>query len=104
MTYDEIKAILSRCSYKEGYVFTLRYESDYRVRIGLQTPLLPDTSGAFKNGVQITFDLRIDVGLITSEHQLFVALEELILRWEKHEAYEWFKCDGKRVYDPHTLV
>lgn len=104
MTKDEIIAFISRISYKPETQLIASFAKETFeniLTITLQTQVL-DNRNCF-DLVNISFYSEIPIKSLenVTESKLLQAIEEVILGWEKHEAFEWFKLDGHQVNPPH---
>ena len=97
LSVDEIRNHLSRISYKEGWQFEA-HETEWEgpfVRILVE---VPDT---YNPGETTTLGINSIVSADTTD-ELERWLIRRIIRIESHEAREFFKRDGKVLYDPHA--
>jgi hypothetical protein len=100
MTPDEAKALLKRLSYKSGWTFQMAdsiYTGGWYLVIQM---LVTERDGDKTIPVYGTFLVK---NLTTLSKAGFLkATREHIHHMEKHEADEFIKVDGSRVFDPHS--
>jgi hypothetical protein len=95
----EIRDCLERCAYKPGWTWTLR-EDPWE---GLFVRFLVEIEDSYGTG---TLTLGIDSWLPpqVSEESLRLWMAWRLGRIESHEMREFFKVDGRPVFDPHVVT
>jgi hypothetical protein len=94
-----LRALLERVSYKPNVTFELDYAS-----YGVSTLVLkiamnaPDAIPPHRPTVVYSRNL---LPAHLSEKYFIYFLEQAIKKHEDHEFKEWFKLDGRNVFDPH---
>jgi hypothetical protein len=99
LTSDEIRRFLNRVSYKPGWEFSVTSTPFEGERLRIVAPGLPDS---YEDGR--TIDLGVDSYLpwLENTDELARWLFSRVKRIEIHEAMEFFKVDGRIVWDPHA--
>jgi hypothetical protein len=94
----EIKAELERVTYKPGWVFTC-YDGRWEGQHLAITAELPD---ATRPGESVTLDIHSSLPPIPDAAYLHAWLAWRLGRIENHEMREFFRVDGRAVFDPHA--
>jgi hypothetical protein len=102
MTQEAMQEILDRVTYKPGVKLYLGHDFQDQLRLCISTPVT-DSEPA-KYAETITLGYLIYPDYIENETQFLGTLQELIMRWERHESAEWLRLDGVKVWHPHALV
>lgn len=103
MTPHEALAIIATLKYKKGYLIAA--ETDAWTRgLRIDMTAVVDDSGQIEGR-----SIRLNVNFVMSgddlasmDRELFLRFlfEELVMRFERHEAKEWFRIDGVPVFPP----
>jgi hypothetical protein len=103
MTIAEIQQRVARVTYKPGYriVADVDPSNNYRVSLRLITAPLPDARGGDGTSPVQTVKVIDDHDWVTEERLKFL-VRDLVHEFELHEMYEWLRCDGKQIKDPHA--
>lgn len=99
MTHEEVWEILQKISYKPGWSFDFE-ESSFRtitvaatVKNSRDNPLWEELTMR----MSVPFDPRM-----TKKEFLFQVMR-IVAEIELHEVQEFFRYDGKVIFDPHTI-
>ena len=92
--------LMARLSYKPGYEFKLRRETDDRVTLSLSCLELPDAESGEKS-VGLTISNTVPLSTIGSPLDAMHAFAAVVARFELHEAAEFFKLDAQTLFLPH---
>lgn len=114
MTFFQAQATLKRISYKPEFRFTLNpiHENDYsskdkRQRIGATLSIyanFPDSVPERRGQrADVIYAQTVSSELLANydEVRFLKWVREAVLSFEIHERDEWFRLDGKLVYNPH---
>jgi hypothetical protein len=99
---DRVAALLERVDYKPGHRWYVRREQDV-VLVYLEARV-PNAYYPKQLITRVSYHAFPDVlfeHALTPEEFFFGGLRSLIREFELHEADEFFKVDGKALYDPH---
>jgi hypothetical protein len=103
--FQEIQRLVGTVTYKYGWRIGVDVFSDYiRIFIGMSVPDVTNPSLPIEVGLNrmIPFDRLMGMG----KHWPEAVTREIydgILALECHEASEWFKVDGKAIFNEHDL-
>src|SRR3954451_23959390 len=99
LSTTEIRDCLGRCEYKPGWSWRLREDSWE----GLFVRFLVEIDDSYGTGA---LTLGIDSWLPpqVSEESLRLWMAWRLGRIESHEMREFFKVDGRPVFDPHVVT
>lgn len=95
MTRAEIAKIVSRVKYR-SWKFTIDDSGDIQVRARVQNAYSQKPRTAVVNGYVVSPQQYAD------ETSLLVEIYDAISGILHHEAQEWFKYKGRRIFDPHA--
>lgn len=101
LSYEQIREIVSRVTYKPGITFTVMRLTALSYDFGLNAKLLDVTNP--QQLTVITLYRRVHVDTIRTRHDVLEILRrELIDQFEQHESDEWFQVNGQVVSWPHA--
>jgi hypothetical protein len=100
LTHDEIVREVARMSYRPGWVLSVFLDpfegSCFRVVASVPNAYRPDEPTELRVNSRMPPLADLDALRVWVWHRL-----DLI---ERHECREWFKIDGRLVFDPHSPV
>jgi len=99
--YRLLTDLLERISYKPGYEFALERVKTDAVHVSLTCLSLPNSYEPAET-TGLTIINGINLRTIATPADALQAFATVVARFELHEAAEWFKCDGRSVFDPHA--
>jgi len=99
--YRLLSELLQRVSYKPGYEFALERIKDDAARVSLTCRTLPNSHEPSAT-TGLTIMNGISLRTIATPADALQAVATVIARFELHESAEWFRCDGRTVYDAHA--
>jgi hypothetical protein len=99
--YSLLAVVMERISYKPGYAFALERIKTDAARVSLTCLTLPDSYDPTAT-TALTIMNGINLRTIATSADALQAFATVIARYELHEAAEWFKCDGRTVFDAHA--
>lgn len=107
MTDAQIIASIKRITYKPGWRLVATpynqssgwYDGEHTVAIRCEFTAPCSVTGA--EAIQVCAQRLIDGRFITDEKALFNRVLHIVRQAEEHEVLEFFKVDGKPLYDPY---
>lgn len=99
--YSLLAELMERISYKPGYEFTLERVKTDVARIALTCPTLPNSYEPTAI-ISLTIMNGINLRTIATPVDALQAFATVVARFELHESSEFFKCDGRSVFDAHA--
>lgn len=101
MNYDELELLVDQLSYKPGTRILLGYRqitNQYYLQVECERiDITTGRMGVGRGGTYV-----VEPGATLSE--VVQAVFGLVRNYEEHEAREWFKYRGRRVFGPHMDV
>jgi hypothetical protein len=92
---------MERISYKPGYQFALERVKTDVARVSLTYLTLPNSyEPTAQTG--LTIMNGINLRTIATTADALQAFATVVARFELHETAEFFKCDGRTVFDAHV--
>ncbi len=104
MTFDEMKKLVTACTYKPGWTICLERDAQGQPFIQLAVSEESDASldSAARNGVRTPWRSGKRILSAWMCHQEIVgAVFGLIKDAELHETHEWFRYRGASIFNPH---
>lgn len=101
LTVCEMNELLKRWTYKPGWrveVQAIDLRSDYH---SVWVQITFDAEDAFDPGHDILIGMRHTMRVPANEQMFWEQLLCEIDKAERHETREFFKVDGKMLFDPH---
>lgn len=96
---NRLDRIMDRVSYKPGWVIDLCVPLDVvELRVACTQP---DVLTGLPTTVHTVQQLPLDRFNMMSDDQVYSWIGTALMRLEEHEFDEWFKVDGRHVFDPH---
>jgi hypothetical protein len=95
MTFDEAKQTLKILTYKPGFIIELNHSFGSFPELCTLTISQENVPGNKEVRLYVA-----DMDRSTFVHRVFNEL----LNWERHEAGEFFRYDGVKIFNPHTDV
>lgn len=99
--YRLLGELVGRLSYKPGYEFGLERVKDDVARVSVTCLALPNSYEPTTT-TGLTIMNGINLRTIATLSDALQAFAMVIARFELHESAEWFKCDGRTIYDAHA--
>lgn len=100
---DSLERFLHRINYKDGWEWVIMTEPG-AVHVSVKWPVIDVANGLpgfVISAGRTTFHDQKQLG---NECSLLHEAYAIIQDAEVHELREWFKFDGKKIYDPHAAV
>ena len=98
LSLSEIEHILFRVSYKPGW--TIRaMQGTFE---GVKVQILAQVVDSYNPEATVCLDVWSTLPPIQDEDQFLLWLAWRLKQIEIHEMQEWFKLDGRAVFDPHA--
>jgi hypothetical protein len=99
--YGLLAELMDRISYKPGYEFALERVKSDAARVSLTCLVLPNSHEPTAT-TGLTIMNGVNLKTIATPADALQAFATVVARFELHESAEWFKCDGRTIYDPHA--
>lgn len=101
LDFHAIEKLVDRVTYKPGFELRARQRLSHLPTIRM-TAWVQDTRSTIKRNVHIEAEQSVPL-MIPNEKEFYHWLLFAFLHneWERHEAAEWFRVDGQRIFDPH---
>lgn len=96
----QLRQVAQRLTYKPGYTFLVRSVDRETALISLRCPSLPNALQP-DTVVGLTVNNTVRLSTIISPLDALHAFARVIADFELHEAAEFLKLDGQRIFLPH---
>ncbi|MGH3217233.1 MAG: hypothetical protein ACRDPY_00645 [Streptosporangiaceae bacterium] len=99
--YSLLVELMDRISYKPGYEFALERVKGDVARVSLTCNTLPNSYEPTAT-IGLTIMNGINLRTIATAADALQAFAAVVARFELHETAEFFKCDGRTIFDAHA--
>lgn len=99
--YSLLIELMERISYKPGYQFALKRVKTDVACVSLTCPTLPNSYEPTAT-IGLTIMNGINLRTIATPADALQAFAAVVARFELHETAEFFKCDGRTIFDAHA--
>lgn len=106
MTPEQAKDLIGRITYKPHWQIHANIRPDYDMRLHIRVKFESiDSGGKYQPSGKLFVENRFIFSALELAHmdeKYFVShFYDCIAGMEDHEQSEWFKLDGKHLYEPH---
>jgi hypothetical protein len=99
--FSLLAELMERISYKPGYEFALERVKTEVARVSLTCSTLPNSYEPTAS-IGLTIMNGINLRAIATPVDALQAFAAVVARFELHETSEFFKCDGRTIFDAHA--
>lgn len=103
LTQEAALAVLARFTYKAGWGLFGTTQGAQGLIVHVQTPKFPSADVDYGK-TQLTFTQSVNLDACDSEAAFVNVVRHYVLLVEEHEANEWLKLDGARLFPPHARL